>query len=205
MFFETANGMHPTPLKRNPLNALICPRPIAWVSTVSADGEFNLAPFSFFNAVSTDPPCVMFAPNGAAPETHKDTYRNVGEVPEFVVNLVSESQAHAMNETSAAFARGIDEFDVCGIGHTASKIVRAPRVRLSKAALECRVLQIIDLPSASDQRENHVVIGEVVGIYIDDEVIVDGVVDERKLAPLARLGGLNYAGLGDILEIPRPK
>jgi len=204
MFFETAAGMRPPPLKHNPLNALVCPRPIAWVSTVSPDGEVNLAPYSYFNAVSADPPCVMFAPNAAAPGQRKDTYRNVCEVPEFVVSLVGESQALPMNDTSASFDYSIDEFEACGIDAAASRIVRPPRVAESKAALECRVLNVIDLPRGADGRQSHVVIGEVVGIHIDESIIVDGVVQELLLAPLARLGAFNYATLGKILEIPRP-
>ncbi len=204
MFFVTADGMRPQPLKHNPFNALVCPRPIGWVSTISRDGIVNLAPYSYFNAVSADPPYVMFAPNGARPDAPKDTYRNVGEVPEFVVNLVSRELALPMNATSAAFDHDIDEFAACGIEAAASTLVRPPRVAHSHAALECRVFRTIDLPAGGDGRESHVVIGEVIGIHIDDRIIVDGVVDEALLDPIARLGAFNYAGLGEILSIPRP-
>jgi flavin reductase (DIM6/NTAB) family NADH-FMN oxidoreductase RutF len=204
MFFETAKGMRPAPLKHNPFNAIVCPRPIAWVSTVSSTGIVNLAPFSYFNAVSSDPPCVMFAPNGAAPDTRKDTYRNVCEVAEFVVSLVSEALAAPMNETSASFSFDVDEFEQCGIEAAPSRLVQPPRVAASKAALECRVCALLELPRGKDGRQSHVVVGEVVGIHIDDSVIVDGVVDEARLKPLSRLGAFNYATLGQILEIPRP-
>jgi flavin reductase (DIM6/NTAB) family NADH-FMN oxidoreductase RutF len=204
MFFEPANGMRPSPLKHNPLNALICPRPIAWVSTISGDGGTNLAPFSYFNAVSADPPCVMFAPNATAADHVKDTYRNLCEVPEFVVNLVGMELAEPMNASSAAFPYGIDEFSECGIDAAASKIVRPPRVQKSKAALECTVYEIVHLPTAADGRRNHVIVGEVVGIHIDDDVIVDGRVDEARLEPLSRLGYFNYAGLAEIFELRRP-
>ena len=204
MFFEPARGMRPSPLKHNPLNALICPRPIAWVSTVSGEGIVNLAPFSYFNAVSAEPPCVMFAPNAAAADHVKDTYRNLGDVPEFVINLVSMELAEPMNATSAAFPYDVDEFSECGLEASASEIVRPPRVRRSKAALECTVFEKIDLPKGPDGRQSHVVIGEVVGIHIDDDLIVDGIVDEARLDPLARLGAFNYAGLGGIFELRRP-
>lgn len=204
MFFEPANGMRPSPLEHNPLNALVCPRPIGWVSSIGADGSVNLAPFSYFNAVSADPPCVMFAPNTASPEQVKDTYRNIIEVPEFVVNLVSMELAEQMNATSESFAYEVDEFEKCGVDSVASTVVRPPRVKQSKAALECTVYEVVHLPIGGDGRKSHVVVGEVVGIHLDDDLIVDGRVDEARLHPLARLGYFNYAGLGEILEIRRP-
>lgn len=204
MFFEPSKGMRPSPLKHNPLNALVCPRPIAWVSTVSRDGSVNLAPFSYFNAVAADPPCVMFAPNAAKADHLKDTYRNLCEVPEFVVNLVGVALAEPMNASSAAFPYDVDEFGACGLEAIASRVVRPPRVQRSKAALECTVYEIVHLPTAADGRRNHVVIGEVVGIHIDDDLIVDGRVDEARLEPLSRLGYFNYAGLADIFELRRP-
>jgi len=204
MFFEPKNGMRPSPLKHNPLNALVCPRPIGWVSTVGADGGLNLAPFSYFNAVSADPPCVLFAPNTASPDEVKDTYRNIVEVPEFVVNLVSIELAELMNATSAGFSYDVDEFEKCGVESISSMVVRPPRVKQSKAALECTVHEVIHLPVGSDGRKSHVVVGQVVGIHLDDDLIVDGLVDEARLHPLARLGYFNYAGLGEIFELKRP-
>lgn len=204
MFFEPANGMRPSRLQHNPLNALVCPRPIGWISSIDANGGVNLAPFSYFNAVSADPPCVMFAPNAASAEAEKDTYRNIVEVPEFVVNLVSMELAQKMNATSAGFSADIDEFDACGIESIASMMVRPPRVKQSKAALECTVYEVVQLPVGADGRKSRVVVGEVVGIHIDDDLIVDGRIDEARLNSIARLGYFNYAGLGEILEIRRP-
>lgn len=204
MYFDTRAGMSPAPLRHNPVNALVSPRPIAWVSTITADGIPNLAPFSYFNAVSADPPVVMFAPNAKAANAAKDSYANLLEVPEFVVSLVSRAQADQMNATSKVYPLGVNEFERCGVAATASRSVRPPRVAASHAALECRVYQTLALPTGSDGRASHVVIGEVTGIYIDDAVIVDGQVSEHLLDPLARLGAFNYATLGDILVIPRP-
>ncbi len=204
MFFKTSEGMRPAPLKHNPVNALVCPRPIAWVSTLGADGTPNLAPFSYFNAVSADPPFVMFAPNAKAAGAAKDSYANLLTTAEFVVSLVSRAQAEQMNATSKIYALGVNEFERCGVTSAPSHTVRPPRVAGSHAAFECRVYQIIGLPVGSDQRESHVVIGEVTGIFIDDAVIVDGQVSERLLDPLARLGAFNYGTLGEILAIPRP-
>lgn len=205
MFFKTRDGMRPAQLEHNPVNALVGPRPIAWVSTVGADGTPNLAPFSYFNAVSADPPFVMFAPNAKAAGAAKDSYANLLEVPEFVVSLVSCAQAQQMNATSKVYPLGVNEFERCGIESAPSHTVRPPRVASSHAAFECRVYQVIALPVGSDQRESHVVIGEVTGIHIDDAVIVDGQVSERLLDPLARLGAFNYGTLGDIFAIARPQ
>jgi flavin reductase (DIM6/NTAB) family NADH-FMN oxidoreductase RutF len=204
MFFEPKNGMRPSPLKHNPFNALVCPRPIGWVSTIGADGNLNLAPFSYFNGVSGDPPCVMFAPNTSSPNDVKDTYRNIVEVPEFVVNVVSVELAEQMNATSAAFSYDVDEFGACGLESVASQVVRPPRVKQSRAALECTVYEVVELPVGTNGRKGRVVIGEVVGIHLDDDLIDDGRVDEARLRPLARLGYFNYATLGEILELRRP-
>ena len=196
--------MRPSPLKHNPLNAIVCPRPIGWISTLTADGVPNVAPFSYFNAVSADPPYVMFAPNTKARGEVKDSYENLKAVPEFVASIVSAAQAEMMNATSAPFANGINEFDVCGIEASASECVRPPRVASSRAALECKVYEIVTLPKGADGRDSHVVIGEVVGIHIDDTLIEDGRVNVAALEPLARLGYSNYTTLGEILEILRP-
>ena len=204
MFFETAHGMRPAPLVHNPFNALVCPRPIGWISTVDAAGAHNLAPFSYFNAVSSDPPYVVFAPNSPSATRTKDTYRNLLEVPEFVANFTSVADAEAMNASSKDYPHGVDEFAACGIAAATSRLVRPQRVAIAKAALECRVFQIVNLPKTPDGRQNNVVIGEVVGIHIADEVIVDGRVDEALLAPLSRLGYMNYGVLGRIFALDRP-
>lgn len=205
MFFKTSDGMRPAPLRHNPVNALVCPRPIAWVSTVSTDGTANLAPYSYFNAVSSDPPFVMFAPNAKAPGATKDSYANLLEVPEFVISLVNRSQAESMNATSKSYPRGVGEFEQCGVAAAPSHTVRPPRVASSHAAFECRVFQIVALPGGSDERNSYVVIGAVTGIYIDDAVIEDGRVVERALDPLARLGYFNYGTLGEVFSLLRPE
>ncbi|MGE3771620.1 MAG: flavin reductase family protein [Gammaproteobacteria bacterium] len=204
MYFETAAGMRPAPLTHNPFNALVMPRPIGWISTIDAEGRTNLAPYSYFNAVSAEPPYVMFAPNSVTPGKDKDSYRNLLEVPEFVANVVSGANAAAMNASSAPLPRGVSEFEHCGIPALPSRLVRPPRVANALAALECRVFRIVDLPRTPDGRDNHVVIGEVLALHIDDSVIVDGVVDERRLEPLTRLGYMNYGTLGEVFEMLRP-
>lgn len=204
MYFVTADGLRPAPLKHNPVNALVMPRPIGWISSMSASGSLNLAPFSYFNAVCADPPYVMFAPNSAHPGVNKDTYRNICEVPEFVANLVGEHDLRRMNATSAPLPYGENEFAACGIASAPSRQVRPPRVATALAAFECRVYEVVHLPVGADGRASHVVVGEVLGIYIADEVIVDGRVDERLLKPVARMGYMNYSTLGDVFELLRP-
>lgn len=205
MYFSIADGLRPAPLTHNPINALVMPRPIGWISSISATGVPNLAPFSYFNAVCADPPFVMFAPNAAQPGTSKDTYRNICEIPEFVVNLVGEHDAAAMNASSAPFPPEIDEFAACGITAVGSRLVRPPRVVSAKAALECRVYQVVHLPADGDGRQSHVVVGEVIGVHIADEMIANGRVVERRLRPVARLGYMNYGTLGEIFELMRPR
>lgn len=204
MYFETARGMRPAPLTHNPFNALVMPRPIGWISTLDANGVANLAPYSYFNAVSADPPFVMFAPNAASPGQSKDTWRNLAAVPEFVVNLVCVADGVVMNATSQPFPPGVDEFTACGVERRPCELIRPPRVASAKAALECRVYQFVQLPKGSDGRESHVVIGAVVGIHIADEVIHEGRIDERLMMPVARLGYLNYGTLGEVFEMVRP-
>ncbi len=205
MFFKTSDGMRPAPLSHNPVNALVCPRPIAWVSTIGIDGTPNLAPFSYFNAVSADPPFVMFAPNAKAPGAVKDSYANLKAIPEFVISLVSRTQAQTMNATSKPYPLGVSEFEACGVEAAPSQTVRPPRVASSHAAFECRVFEIVALPGGADDRTSYVVIGEVTGIYIDDAVIEDGLVVERALDPLTRLGYFNYGTLGEVFSILRPE
>jgi flavin reductase (DIM6/NTAB) family NADH-FMN oxidoreductase RutF len=204
MFFSTAEGLRPAPLTHNPINALVMPRPIGWISSISADGTTNLAPYSYFNAVCGDPPYVMFAPNSAVAGTDKDTYRNICEVPEFVANVVGEHDAVPMNASSAPLKFGVSEFEACDIAAVPSKLIRPPRVATAKAALECTVYDIVHLPIGSDGRASHVVVGKVIGIYLADDLIVDGLVDERRLHPLTRLGYMNYGTLGKVFEMKRP-
>jgi flavin reductase (DIM6/NTAB) family NADH-FMN oxidoreductase RutF len=148
---------------------------------------------------------VLFAPNAKDDGEHKDSYRNVLEVPEFVANVVSAPLAKAMNETSAPFAHGIDEFAAAGLDRAPSVLVRPPRVAGARAALECRVIERIALPAGRSGRVSHVVIGEVIGIHIDDALISDGRVDQLALAQVARLGHDDYTSVEKIFSMKRPK
>ena len=209
MHYDPRIDPKPAPLKFNPLNALVAPRPIGWITTIDRQGRINLAPYSYFNAFSSDPPIVGFAPNarlgGADSRTNaKDTLRNVREVPEFTASIVSADLAVQMNETSRELPYGESEFTAAGLTAMASVNVRPPRVGEARAALECRVFDVITLPAARDGRTSHLVLGEVIGVYIDDALITDGRVDSIALAQVARLGYNDYTNVASIYAMRRP-
>lgn len=183
------------------MTGLVVPRPIAWVSTIDDAGTPNLAPHSYFNAVSSAPPILMFSSTHSSPhrpDGRKDTLVNVERTGEFVVNLVSTDLLTVMNETSAEFQPGIDEFDVAGVEKAPSAVVRPPCVASSPAAFECRVERIVHVGDAS------VVFGEVVWFRLDRRIWGDGRVNAEALQPVCRLGGALYATLGPITRVPRP-
>lgn len=203
VFYEPSQ---PHGLKRDPFKALVVPRPIGWISTVSATGVANLSPFSFFNAISASPPMVAFAANGRHAEGGpKDTLQNVTDTGEFVVNLATWDLREAVNRSSVAAPRAVDEFDLVGLEKLPSHLVRPPRVAASPVHLECRLLQIVPLPADPVTGEpNTLTIGSVVGVHIADAVLRDGRVDTAALAPIARLGYMDYAVVRDTFAMQRP-
>jgi flavin reductase (DIM6/NTAB) family NADH-FMN oxidoreductase RutF len=208
MYFDPKDGMRPPPFKHTVYNALVVPRPIGWISTVSKDGIVNLAPFSFFNSLCGDPPCVMYCPNGYKPGTEevKDSLTNAEETGEFVFNMCTEELKEAMNLTSIHVPASVDEMAEAGLEAAPCEQVTPPRVKASPIALECKYMQTVHLPSSRNGVPNYMVLGQVIGIHIADEVITDGMVDMGKLRPLARLGYLDYASIGpeNIFSMPRP-
>jgi flavin reductase (DIM6/NTAB) family NADH-FMN oxidoreductase RutF len=187
-------------LPHNPFKAIIAPRPIGWISTVGQDGAFNLAPYSFFNAVSDTPPMVLFSSYG-----FKDTVANVEASGDFVFNLATEDLKDAMNRTSAPYAHGVSEFDKAGLTPVASDLVAAPRVGEAKASFECRHLQTIR-PVGLDgtPADNWIVLGQVVAVHIDRSVLVDGLFDVTLARPLSRLGYMDYAVVDSVFQMKRP-
>lgn len=174
---------------------LVIPRPIAWISTVDEDGIGNIAPHSFFNAVSCHPPIVMFASTHRATETdrpRKDTLNNVLATEEFVVNLVSRDNVDAMMATAREAPADIDEFEIAGLGKAAGARVRAPRITQARAALECRLTRSEPIGDAT------VIFGEVIYVHVDPSIMREGAVAPDLIDPVARLGGSLYAMLGDI-------
>ncbi len=199
MFYRP--GLDPHGLAHNPFKALVAPRPIGWISTLDAAGRPNLAPYSFFNAVADAPPLVMYASSGQKPGGEgKDTVANIRATGAFVANVASYDLREAMNLSSAALPAGEDEFAHAGLTPAPCRVVAPPRVAEAPAALECRLWRAIDLPGAA----NVMVIGEVVGVHIDDRFIVGGVVDVTRYRPLARLGYRDYAAIAEVFAMTRP-
>jgi flavin reductase (DIM6/NTAB) family NADH-FMN oxidoreductase RutF len=184
----------PAALKHDPFKALAVPRPIGWVATLDAAGRPNLAPYSFFNAISDRPPFVMFSSGG-----RKDSLRNVEVTGEFTCSMATWDLREAMNMTSAPVAPGVDEFALAGLAPAASMLVKPPRVAAAPAAFECRLWKTLALPGPAPARAGQpdaaytLVIGEVVAVYVADEFVRDGRVDTAAMRPLARLGYMEYA------------
>ena len=202
MFYDAVEGKHG--LKHDPWKALVAPRPIGWISTVSKDGICNLAPYSFFNAVAEKPPCVVFSSAGI-----KDTVRNIHDTGEFTCSLATWALRFQMNTTAAAVPHGVDEFPLAGLTAAPSRLVKPPRVAESPVAFECRHWKTVELPPAVPGGASlyRVVFGLVVGIYIDDSVVKDGIVDTAAMRPIARLGYMDYAVVTPetVFTIPRPE
>jgi flavin reductase (DIM6/NTAB) family NADH-FMN oxidoreductase RutF len=181
----------------------IVPRPIGWISTVDAAGTPNLAPYSFFNAVCPNPPHVLFCPNVRPDAGHKDTLANVRATGEFVVNLVSEMVAEAMNVTSGEYMPTIDEFVIAGLTPISSVHIKPPRVAESPIQFECVVTQIVDV--SSQPGGGSVVIGRVLCMHIDDGVLLgDDKIDLDRFRPIGRLAGNSYARVTDRFDMARP-
>lgn len=192
--------------RRSIFNAIVAPRPIGWISSLSSEGAPNLAPFSQFNLVSTAPAVVMFACNTPGDRSEKDTITNVRVTGEFVVNLVSWNLREAMNISSTPAPHGVDEFELAGLAKASCMRVQVPRVAASPANLECRVLRIIDIePLVPGDTRSTVVLGNVVGLHMRDEFVSsDGRFDTVKARPTTRLGGIQYASIGEVVEMPAP-
>jgi flavin reductase (DIM6/NTAB) family NADH-FMN oxidoreductase RutF len=205
MFYEPSADPKALPLAIDPFKSLVVPRPIGWVTSISPDGAINLAPFSFFNAVGDSPPVVAFAPQGSKPDRPiKDTLANVMATGEFVCNLATYALRDKMNETSARLPAGVDEMHAAGLSPAPSRLVKPPRVAESPAQLECRLLQVIDLPTWDPAERQALVIGQVIGIHIDESLIKDGRVDIVSAQPIARLGYSLYATVDNSFRMPRP-
>lgn len=182
----------------------VVPRPIAWVSTVSADGVYNLAPFSFFNAVCPNPPTVVFCPVIRGTDVNeKDTLRNVQDTGEFVVNIVTEDVAEAMNITSTELPAAVDEFARANLTPLPSTLVKPPRVGESPINFECKLTQIVTI--GKEKGQGSLVIGEIVYFHIADEVYLpDHKINLGTLKPIGRLSGNGYTRVTDLFEMQRP-
>ena len=204
----------PSDLSHNELYGLIlnsvAPRPIAWVSTLSASGQPNLAPFSFFNCVCVEPPLLAFAPGlrsprqaGSAYGEAKDTLRNIRETKEFVINVVTYDLAEAMNQTSGEYAPAVNEFELAQVAPVPSQVVRVARVAPSPVSFECKLYQILDFSTSPES--GSLVIGQIVSIHVNDSHLKQGRLDRNSLDLIGRMGGIQYTRTTQRFEMVRPK
>ncbi|WP_420414700.1 flavin reductase family protein [Roseibium sp.] len=199
MFYETEKNDHGLP--HNPFKAIIAPRPIGWISSLDKDGRTNLAPYSFFNCVCDRPPIVMFSSSN-----YKDSAANIDATGEFVCNMASYDLKDEMNLSSAAVPHETSEFDLTGLEMAESNLVKVPRVAKAPTALECKHLQTIRMKGLDgEDTDSWVIFGQVVGVHISDDVIVNGMVDVTRYKPLSRLGYMDYAVVTEVFQMGRPK
>ncbi|SDR38226.1 flavin reductase family protein [Pseudovibrio sp. Tun.PSC04-5.I4] len=197
MFYEAHK---PHGLPHNPFKAIVAPRPIGWISTLSKDGTPNLAPYSFFNAVCDTPPIVAIGSSG-----YKDSVRNIEATGEFVCNQATLDLADAMNMSSAMVDSNINEFELAGLTAGESNLIKAPRVLEAKTALECKLINIQRLVDIDGNETNSwLILGQVVGVHIDESVLTNGILDVAKMKPLARLGYKDYSVVDSLFQIERP-
>jgi len=203
MYYEIANNDHGLPY--NPLKACVIPRPIGWISSISAAGVVNLAPFSFFNMLSYDPPFVLFSAGGHTEDSGlKDTVVNVEETGEFVYNLATWAQRDQMTRSALIVERGVDELAAAGLEPLPSRLVRPPRVGGAPVHFECRHHQTLVLPGNRPISEHRVVIGEVLAVHIDDDALTaDGRLDVLRMRPIARLGYKDYTSVDWVFEMEK--
>ncbi len=177
--------------------SVVVPRPIAFVSTVNATGRFNVAPFSYFNAITNRPPLLGISIN-LRRGTPKDTLNNIRASGDFVINTVTEAMGERMVQTSGEWPADVDEFQLTGLTPIPSDLVRSPRVAESPVSLECRLYREVELGDST------LVVGEMLRAHVADAVLTDGRVDVAKLQPLGRLGGDGYAPVRDVRHMARP-
>lgn len=199
MFYKPEEG-HGLP--HNPFNSIVTPRPIGWISTRGADGRDNLAPYSFFNAVAYVPPQVMFSSTSTKEDRGdtKDSVANIRETGVFCVNVVEYEMRDAMNKTSGPWDRETDEFELATLAKAECDTIACSRVAAAPANLECTLTQIVQLPGET----NFAVFGEVIGVHMRDDCMVDGMFDVLRYNPLTRLGYQDYSVIREKFSLKRP-
>jgi flavin reductase (DIM6/NTAB) family NADH-FMN oxidoreductase RutF len=202
MFYDAVKNQHGLP--NDPFKAVVAPRPIGWISSLSPEGVANLAPYSFFNAFSQQPHYIAYGSGEAKRGGPKDSLLNVEATGEFVLNLATWDLREAMNASSANVPHGVDEFELAGLTKAPSRLVKPPRVAESPVAFECRHYLTVPLPAEDGSADDHLVIGRVIGIHIDDRYIKDGRVDTAAMRPIARLGYSEYAVVTEVFRMRRP-
>jgi flavin reductase (DIM6/NTAB) family NADH-FMN oxidoreductase RutF len=202
MFYKIGE---PHGLPHDPFKSCVVPRPIGWISTISADGTVNLAPYSFFNGLAGEPPMVMFSTNGKQPFGPKDSLTNAEATGEFVCSMATWDLRDSMNRTSSKEPPEVNEFELAGLETEPSKLVKPPRVKASPVHLECLYHTTVELPCDIEGGRNAVCIGRVVGVHIRDEFMTHGMVDIARIRPLARLGYQDYTVAEKVFPLSRPK
>jgi flavin reductase (DIM6/NTAB) family NADH-FMN oxidoreductase RutF len=197
MFYDTRKNDHGLP--HNPFKAIVAPRPIGWITTMSAKGEVNLAPYSFFNGITDRPPIVMFSSEG-----HKDSVAFVEETKEFVCSLATYDLRMEMNATSAPLPRGESEMLAAGLEAAPSRLVKPPRVAAAPCALECKWIKTVSLDIDGKALDRYVVFGHVIGVHIDDRFLHNGRLDTKGMKPIARCGYDEYAVVDSVFSLKRP-
>jgi flavin reductase (DIM6/NTAB) family NADH-FMN oxidoreductase RutF len=193
-------------LPHDPFKSCIVPRPIAWVSTIHPSGVINLAPFSFFNGLASDPPMIMISFTGYHEHGgEKDSLSNIKTSGEFVVNMVPLALKDAMNITTAPVGHEVDELALAGLTTEASILIKPPRVKEAPVNMECELYQEIKLPCTLENSINTTIIGKVLGINIREEALTEGMIDLSKINPLARLGYNQYTAVDNLFTMTRPK
>ena len=199
MFYNPEIGHN---LPHDPFKAIVSPRPIGWISTIDKEKNVNLAPYSFFNAIADNPPMIMFSITGQKKNiSSKDTLQNIIETKCFVVNIVSKDLLNQMNQTSGNYPKNTDEFILAKLEKTNCVYIDVPRVKKSPASLECTLYKILKLPGFS----NNMVIGEVVGVHINEKILNNGIFNILAYDPIARLGYKDYTYVSSKFELERPK
>ena len=188
-------------LPYDPFKAIVAPRPIGWITSMSLRGEVNLAPYSFFNGINSRPNLVMFGSEG-----FKDSVAFIEQTREFVCSLATWDLRNEMNATAAPMARGVNEMERAGLAPAPCRIVKPPRVAASPCALECKLINIVAMQTYDGQPVDcHVVFGQVVGVHIDDRYVVDGLLDTAAMKPIARCGYDQYAVVDSVFSMVRPE
>lgn len=204
MFYEPSKNNHG--LTRNPFKSCTVPRCIGWISTKNEDGSDNIAPYSQFTNLTFDPPLVIFSANQNVFKDRKNTIKNIERTGEFVYNMVPYELRDQMNLTSSIeIPSNMDKFEYAGLTKVPSNLINVMRVGESPIQYECKYIQTIRLQANSSIATVDVIVGEVIGIHIADEVITDGKVDIPKIKPLARLGYFDYTVVEKSFEIPAPR
>lgn len=197
MFYDATRNDHGLP--NDPFKAIVVPRPIGWISSISAEGVANLAPYSFFNAVSEEPHYIVIGSGG-----RKDSLRNIEATGEFAINLATFDLREQMNTSSANVPSHVDEFDLAKLTKGMCRLIKAPRVAESPVCLECVLFRVIDLPDDAGKVSDFLIIGRVVGVHIDDRFIEEGRVNTAAMRPIARLGYSEYATVEAAWRMRRP-